>query len=317
MKNLQKGFVVPLVIAIVAVLAIGGGVYVYKNKKSETPVVVDTKIQQSNQIQEQTKTQTPPVATKQNAFSKTYKHPSGLYNISYPSNWIVSDVREGVVFSDLGKKEPIGYTSNYNSLDHEVGIYLVEKDPAIEAKGMAEYLGRPYVEEKVKISGIDSKRIIYKETKAKSDSYVIPLNNNKFIVISVVARDGSDEWLSQGYKATQTMIIDQGKVTAAENQKDRAQDDLALRNLIATTRPSAEMYRDSHPNYVGFCSTTEEPAHRTFLEIKEKLGSQPFRCTDGDSYAVSAKLYSGEYYCADSKNFSGVISSLHTSNTCK
>lgn len=310
MKNLQKGFIVPVILVIVALLAIGGGVYVYKSKQVKIPTVVGTETQQSNQAQ-QTNTQIQPVTTKQNTSNKTYRHPSGLYNISIPSNWIVSDVREGVAFSDLGKKEPIGYTSNYTSLDHEVGIYLMDKDPTIEAKAMAEYSGRPYVEEKVKISGIDSKRIIYKETKAKSDSYIVPLNNNKFIAISVVARDGSDEWLSQGYKATQTMNIDQGKVTSAENQTERAQDDLALRNLIANTR------RDFHPNYAGFCSTTEEPTHGILVEIKEKLGSQPFRCTDGNSYAVSAKLFSGEYYCADSTNFSGVISSLHTSNSCK
>jgi hypothetical protein len=312
MKNTQQGFIGLAIAVIVGLVLIGGGAYVYLNKgitKSDS-----SKIEDSTNSEVST---SPSPVTAKSISNKIYRHPSGLYNISLPSNWIVSDVREGVVFSDLGKKEPIGYTSNYTSLDHEVGIYLVDKDPAIEAKGMAEYSGRPYVEEKIKISGIDSKRIIYKETKAKSDSYVIPLNNNKFIVISVVARDGSDEWLSQGYKATQTMVIDQSKSTTAENQKDRAQDDLALRNLIATTRPSAEMYRDSHPNYAGFCNTTEEPTHRTLVEIKEKLGSQPFRCTDGDSYAVSAKLYSGEYYCADSTNFSGVISSLHTSNSCK
>lgn len=49
MKNSQKGFVVPLLIAIIAVLAIGGGVYVYENKKAEVPVTVDSTIQQSNQ----------------------------------------------------------------------------------------------------------------------------------------------------------------------------------------------------------------------------------------------------------------------------
>ncbi len=38
MKNLQKGFVLPLIIAIIAVLAVGGGVYVYQNKKTESPV---------------------------------------------------------------------------------------------------------------------------------------------------------------------------------------------------------------------------------------------------------------------------------------
>jgi len=46
MKNLQKGFAIPLIIAIIAVLAIGGGVYFYKNKKSEAPAIVDTGTQQ-------------------------------------------------------------------------------------------------------------------------------------------------------------------------------------------------------------------------------------------------------------------------------
>jgi len=316
MKNNKKGFIVPALLVTIALLVVGGGVYVYKNKKTETPTVTNTEVQQSNQAQETNK-QTAPVTTQQKTSNKIYKHASGLYTISHPSNWIMSETREGVVFSDLGKIEPIGYTQNYTDLDHKFGIYLVDKDPAIEAKSMAEYLGRPYVEEKVIISGINAKRIIYKETKAKSDSYVIPLINNKFIVISVVAKDGSDEWLSQGYKVSQTMTIDQSKIETVGNQKEKAQEDLALRNLIATTRPSAEMYRDSHPNYVGFCSTKEEPTHRTLEEIKVKLGNQPFRCSDGDSYAVSAKLFSGEYFCADSTNFSGVISSLHTSSTCK
>lgn len=313
MKNSQKGFIVPVLFVIIALLVVGGGVYVYQNKKVEK-LNVNGETPQPNQTQ-QTNTQSP--ATTQNSTSKIYQHTLGLYSISYPSNWIISDVREGVVFSDLGRKELIEYTSNYTILDHEMGIYLADKDPSIEAKGMAEYLGRPYVEEKIKISGINSKKIIYTETRAKSDSYVIPLNNNKFLIITVIARDGSGEWLSQGYKAAQTIIIDQSKITSAEAQKNRAQDDLALRNLITTTRSAAEAYRDSHPNYVGFCNTTEEPAHRTFVEIKEKLGSQPFRCTDGNSFAVSAKLYGGEYYCADSTNFSGVIPSLHTSSFCK
>jgi len=39
MKNyqLQKGFVIPLILAIVALLAIGGGVFVYESKKVEAP----------------------------------------------------------------------------------------------------------------------------------------------------------------------------------------------------------------------------------------------------------------------------------------
>lgn len=41
MKNLQKGFIAPVILVIIALLVIGGGVYVYENKKSEVPVIID------------------------------------------------------------------------------------------------------------------------------------------------------------------------------------------------------------------------------------------------------------------------------------
>ena len=52
MKNKQKGFVVPLLIAIIALLIIGGGVYIYENKKAEAPALTNTGIQQSDQVQQ-------------------------------------------------------------------------------------------------------------------------------------------------------------------------------------------------------------------------------------------------------------------------
>ncbi len=54
MKNLQKGFIVPVLLVIIALLVVGGGVYIYQSKKTEVPVVVDTETQQSNQTQQQT-----------------------------------------------------------------------------------------------------------------------------------------------------------------------------------------------------------------------------------------------------------------------
>jgi hypothetical protein len=64
MKNSQKGFVVPLLVAIIAVLVIAGDIYIYENnKKSEAPVV-DTGLQQL--VQQQTNTQTIPVTTRSN-----------------------------------------------------------------------------------------------------------------------------------------------------------------------------------------------------------------------------------------------------------
>jgi len=39
MKNLQKGFAVPIIIAIIALLVLGGGSYIYVNNKAEAPNV--------------------------------------------------------------------------------------------------------------------------------------------------------------------------------------------------------------------------------------------------------------------------------------
>ncbi|MEI8327732.1 MAG: hypothetical protein WCG02_01180 [Candidatus Taylorbacteria bacterium] len=41
MKDSQKGFVVPLLIAIIALLVVGGGVYVYQNNRTESLSVVN------------------------------------------------------------------------------------------------------------------------------------------------------------------------------------------------------------------------------------------------------------------------------------
>ncbi|MEI8328153.1 MAG: hypothetical protein WCG02_03390 [Candidatus Taylorbacteria bacterium] len=48
MKNSNKGFAVPLLIGIIVLLVIGGGVYIYTNKKVEVPAVVDNATVQSN-----------------------------------------------------------------------------------------------------------------------------------------------------------------------------------------------------------------------------------------------------------------------------
>lgn len=65
MKNSQKGFIVPFLLVIIAILVVGGGVYIYESKKVETPsAVVDTGTQPANQNQQQTNTQIPPASTQ-------------------------------------------------------------------------------------------------------------------------------------------------------------------------------------------------------------------------------------------------------------
>ncbi|MSU54979.1 MAG: hypothetical protein EXS46_00385 [Candidatus Taylorbacteria bacterium] len=88
MKNSQKGFIAPLLIGIIALLVIGGGVYIYGNKKVEVPAVVDNTTVQSNQIQ-QTNTQTPPVNNQQNTPIIQTSSPSNNQQIlnNLVTNW--------------------------------------------------------------------------------------------------------------------------------------------------------------------------------------------------------------------------------------
>lgn len=84
MKNLQKGFIAPVLLVIIALLVIGGGVYVYKNKKTEAPII-DTGTQQSNQGQ--ANTQIPPATDISMTGWKTYINTRNGYQLKYPADW--------------------------------------------------------------------------------------------------------------------------------------------------------------------------------------------------------------------------------------
>lgn len=76
MKNLQKGFVVPLVIAIVAVLAIGWGVYYSRTNKHQ--------FEQSNTSLKNT-------TDNQNVDWKTFSDTQFGFRFKYPPDWKVNN----------------------------------------------------------------------------------------------------------------------------------------------------------------------------------------------------------------------------------
>jgi len=131
MKNLQKGFIVPILLASIALLVIGGGVYVYKQKKVEVAVGTTDQVQNTN-------TQSEPVVNNQNTSTKnqtikpsinstydwkTHTDSLGNYSIKYPPNWYLSTWQ-----SDSGSGSSI-YISNFDSsvrniLDNPEDMYV-------------------------------------------------------------------------------------------------------------------------------------------------------------------------------------------------
>lgn len=68
MKNSQRGFVIPLLLALIAVLLVGGGIYVYENKKTEAPAVVNNAEQNpQNNPTSNTSSPAPVTAVTENA----------------------------------------------------------------------------------------------------------------------------------------------------------------------------------------------------------------------------------------------------------
>ncbi|MCW3119692.1 MAG: hypothetical protein JWM28_3774 [Chitinophagaceae bacterium] len=81
MKNKQQGFIVPLLITIIALFVIGGGIYVYENKKTETQ---PTSIQVNSSSTGSVDT-TSQISAQQN-ISTVKSTPTVTKNVSNPIN---------------------------------------------------------------------------------------------------------------------------------------------------------------------------------------------------------------------------------------
>ena len=99
MGNLQKGFIVPLVIAIVAVLVVGGGIYYSKNK-TETSQLTDSSNDNSSVLTQDVFNET--------SGWKTHTNTTIGFSFKYPSNLYIQD--------DLTTREGTGILNitNYN-----------------------------------------------------------------------------------------------------------------------------------------------------------------------------------------------------------
>lgn len=91
MKNTQKAFAVQLVIAIIVVLAIAGGIYYSKNKKTEVPVV-STEEYSTDPVPEYI----PP------ATWKTYTNTKYSYSFKYPPHYALHPDPYGTLGDLLG-----------------------------------------------------------------------------------------------------------------------------------------------------------------------------------------------------------------------
>ncbi len=103
MKNTQKGFVVPLIIAVIVILAIGGGLYYQSHKKSVGSVVISNVPAPTDNSSYTYPTPTRYQATGASASWPLYTNDQYGFHVKYPDkNWSIASSPNRVSFTKDG-----------------------------------------------------------------------------------------------------------------------------------------------------------------------------------------------------------------------
>jgi hypothetical protein len=128
MKQTQRGFIVPLVIIIIAALAVGGGVYYSKNKNKSASAIpeVETVAASNEVVKDNTAANTTPSSEWEVYTNNTFK-----FSIKYPSTWLVeytvsASAMQKVTFSDP-KSSSNKWSININKESYKSKDKLLEQ----------------------------------------------------------------------------------------------------------------------------------------------------------------------------------------------
>ncbi len=141
MKNKEKGFAIPLVIAIIAILGIGGGAYFYINKKVEIPVNISniinnistttTNISDRSSFQTQDQQNTARERAKLNSDSVIYRSNNFGLEFKYYNKMTISENDNGISLShsvpyrhvDLCDEKDGHWNDNFVDYSNKIKVY--------------------------------------------------------------------------------------------------------------------------------------------------------------------------------------------------
>lgn len=295
----QKGFIIPAMIAIVLILTIGGGAYVYSENKKVN------KIEMSNK-----ETVTSPVSTDMNTGistttaitlpeidkiqTKSYTEDSGLYSLSYPISW---EFKKGNILS-------VEFKTNPSDTYYKVDVTLREDfDEAVSS-----------------VSGIlSSEKVTYGSNiftyfTVPEDSavFMLPIGrvNNKLSYVSI-AIDGYSKTNKKEIEVLLSSLRVNPSKSALIKEAITAFDEAGdIESVIYAIQTQMQGYYFDNKTLEGSCDLSNIKLKGTHLEAMRKkmrimFPASVITCTtsiDGESFVYSLEKKDGGYACADRNN---------------
>lgn len=149
MKNYQKGFIVPILIAIIAVVAIGVGVYFYSQRSANLPDLnTDTSSTTNSTVTTETETSvTPP--SNQTTTLKTYSNTKYGFSFKYPSDIQIKEetINQNALRVNLVKDNSTlaKLEINIGNTDFKMRQDLTTTDMTVNGISVHKIIGTPFI----------------------------------------------------------------------------------------------------------------------------------------------------------------------------
>lgn len=226
MKNLQKGFVIPLVIIIVAIITAGGGGYYYVHNKQNAEISVNSEIQTTSTV--------PDKPNENTEGLKVYTNTKFGFNFKYPATDILTDDGSGNI-SLRAKNSSDGYLS--------INVGTKSIDETQSSLRIFEVPGRVInSKENITLNGVSWRKLLI----ANDQVFLLTYTNSQTYVIqySTLSIQESIQNILSTFKFTSTSGIN---VSACATASDK---DLCFTNL-ALSKNDVKICNSAHDK--DFC----------------------------------------------------------------
>ncbi len=162
----NNGFVVPVLLVIIILLLVGGGVYVYKIKKAEAPVVVDTDIQNE---------------TNNTSNLKTYTNTKLGYSFLYPEKLSLATSGDTV---NLSHNIPFENRDGGCDMMGEAELSKTLNDFGLSIKIVPGKANPPYVDGTYSKGELNGKWAYMGAEGCGVSDYYFPINGDRTLIIT-------------------------------------------------------------------------------------------------------------------------------------